>query len=97
MDHCWASQVVLVVKKKTKKNLPANAGDIRDMVSIPELGRSPGGGHGSPFQYSCLEHPMDRGVGQATVHRVTRSRTRLKQLSTHTCLHGLSLRQLETK
>ena len=84
-------------KKKNTKKLPVNAGDIRDMVSIPELGRSPAGGHGSPFQYSCLENLMDRGVWQATVHRVTRSRTRLKQLSTHTCLHGPSLRQFDTK
>ena len=51
----WASQVALVVK-----NLPANAGDIRDKGSIPELGRSHGGGHGNPLQYSCLENPMDR-------------------------------------
>ena len=51
------SQVVLVVK-----NPPANAGDIRDMYSIPGLERSPGGGHGNPFQYSCLENPLDRGA-----------------------------------
>ena len=50
------------------KNLPANAGNIRDMGSIPGAGRSPGGGHGNPLQYSCLEKPMDRGAGQATVH-----------------------------
>ena len=47
-----ASQVVLVVK-----SLPANAGDVRDAGSIPGLGRSPGGGHGNPFQYPCLENP----------------------------------------
>ena len=47
--------VVLVVK-----NLPANAGDIRDMGLIPRLGRSPGGGHGNPHRYSCLENPVDR-------------------------------------
>ena len=41
------------------KNLPANAGDIRDADSILGLGRSPGGGHGDPHQYSCLENPMD--------------------------------------
>ena len=52
-----ASQVVLVVK-----NLPANAGDVRDVSSIPGSGRSPGGGHGHPLQYSCLENPMDRGA-----------------------------------
>ena len=64
----WASQVVLVVK-----NLPANAGDIRDVVSTPGLGRYPGGGNGNPLQYSHLENPMDRGAWQAAVHRVTRS------------------------
>ena len=52
-----ASQVVLVVK-----NLLANAGDLRDMGSIPELRRFPGGGHGNPVQYSCLENPTDRGA-----------------------------------
>ena len=50
------SQVVLVVK-----NPPANAGDVRDLGSIPESGRSPGEGNGNPLQYSCLENPMDRG------------------------------------
>ena len=48
----WASQVALVVK-----NPPANAGDVRDLGSIPGLGRPPGGGHGNPLQYSCLENP----------------------------------------
>ena len=61
-----SSQVALVVK-----NLPANAGDLRDIGSIPELGRSPGGGHGNPLQYSCLVNLMDRGAWQATAHRVT--------------------------
>ena len=65
-----ASQVVLVVK-----NLPASAGDIRDAGSIPGLGRSPGGGHGNPLQYSCLQNPMDRGAWRATVHGVTKSWT----------------------
>ena len=51
----------------------ASAGDIRDMGSIPGLGRSPGGdGHGNPLQYSYLENPMDREAWRATVHRVTR-------------------------
>ena len=62
------SQVALVVK-----NLPANAGDIRDTGSIPELGRSPGGGCGKPFQYSCLEKPRDRGAWRAIVRSVTQS------------------------
>ena len=57
------------------KNLPANAGDVRDTGLIPGLGRSPGGGHGSPLQYSCLENPMNRGAWQAKVHRVSKSQT----------------------
>ena len=64
----WASQVALVVKI-----LPANAGNVRDVDSIPELGRSPGEGHGNPPQYSCLENPTDRGAWQATVHRVMKT------------------------
>ena len=60
----WASQVVLVVKNK-----PANAGDTGDTSLVPGLGRSPGGGHGNPLQYSCLENPMDQEVWWATVHR----------------------------
>ena len=57
------------------KNLPANAGDVGDIVSIPGSGRCPGEGNGSPFQYSCLGNPMDRGVWWATVHRVVKSQT----------------------
>ena len=56
------------------KETAYNAGDARDMGSIPGLGRSPGGGHGNPLQYSCLENPMDRGAWQATVHRSQRVR-----------------------
>ena len=68
-----ASRMALVVK-----NLVANAGDARDMGLIPGLGRSPGGGHDNPLQYSWLENPMDRGVWRATVHGVVKSRTQLK-------------------
>ena len=53
------------------KNLSADAGDIRDVGLIPGLGRSPGGEHGNPLQYSCLENPMDGGAWWAIVHRVT--------------------------
>ena len=49
----------------------------------PWSGRSPGGGHVNPLQYFCLENPMDKGAWRATVHRVTKSQTQLKQLSTH--------------
>ena len=63
------SQVALVVK-----NPPANARDTRDMGSVSGSGRTSGGGHGNPLQYSCLENPMDRGAWRATVHRVERVR-----------------------
>ena len=66
----WASQVVLVVK-----NPPASAGDVRDTSSIPGSGRSCGGGHGNPLQYSCLESPTDREAWQFAVHRVAKSWT----------------------
>ena len=56
---------------------PANAGHIRDSSSFPGLGRSPGGGHGNPLQYSFLENPMDRGAWRATVHGVTKNWTQL--------------------
>ena len=54
------------------KNPPANAGDRRDAGLIPGSGRSPGGGHGNPPQYSCLENPTDRGAWQAIVHSVAK-------------------------
>ena len=56
------------------KNLPANAGDARDVALIPESGRSPGGGNGNPHQYSCLENSMDRGAWWATVNGVAKNR-----------------------
>ena len=65
------------------KNPPDNAGDVGNMGSIPELGRSPGGGHSSPLQYSCLENSMGRGALWVTLDRVSRSQTRLKRLNTH--------------
>ena len=52
------------------KNPPASAGHMRDESLIPESGRSSGGGHGNPLQYSCLENAMDRGARRATVQRV---------------------------
>ena len=64
----WASQMALVVK-----NPPVKAGDVRDVGLIPGWERSPGGGHGNPLQYSCLENPTDRGAWRAIVHRVTKS------------------------
>ena len=73
-----ASQVVLAVK-----NPPASAGDVRDTSLIPWSGRSPGGGHGNPLSYSCLENLMERGALWATVHVVTKSWTLLKQLKSN--------------
>ena len=70
------------------KNLPANAGDIRDIDSIPGSGRSPGGGNGYPLQYSCLENPTDRGAWWATVYEVTKSQTSHTHTHTHTHTHS---------
>ena len=81
-EKLGASQVGLVVKDP-----PANAGDVRGGGSIPGLGRSPGGEHGNPLQYFCLENPMDRGAWRATVRGVTKSWTQLKQLNTHRHTH----------
>ena len=68
----------------SSKESTHNAGASRDVTSIHGSRRSPGEGHGNPFQYSCLENPMDRGAWRATVHWVARSRTWLKRLCTHT-------------
>ena len=78
-DH-WggAPEVVLVVE-----NSPASAADVRDTSLILGSGRPPGGGYGSPLQYSCLGNPMDRGTWLATVHSVGKTWTQLKQLSTY--------------
>ena len=57
------------------KNTPVNTGDAGDTGSIPGSGRSPGEGNGNPLQYSCLENPMDRGIWQATIHRVAKTQT----------------------
>ena len=65
------------------KESTCNAGDTKDSCSVPGLGRFPGGEHGNPLQYSYLENPMDNGAWPATVHRVTRSQTWVKRLSTH--------------
>ena len=88
MAYSWTKwshvdQVVLAVE-----NLPANARDIRDAGLILGSGRSPGGGHGNPFQYSCLENPMDRGRQRNIVHRIVKSQTRLKRLSMLACMES---------
>ena len=72
------------------KNLPANAGDIRDVGSIPGLGRSPGLGNGNPFQYICLENPMDRRDWRATVHGVAES-----DMTEHACINTHTLHRVD--
>ena len=72
------------------KNLPTNARDIRDVVSVSRSGRAPQVEHGNPFQYSCLENPMESEAWWATVHKWAmvgyrpKSQTQLRRLSTHT-------------
>ena len=80
--YLGASQMALVVKDP-----PTNTWEIRDMCSVPGLGRSPGGGNGNPLLYSCLENPIDRGVWQAMVYGVTKSWTQPNQFSMHTQIH----------
>ena len=63
--------------------------NMGDLGSIPGLGRSPGGRHGNPLQYFCLENPMERGDLWAIVHRVAKSLARLKRLSVHACSNGI--------
>ena len=80
----WGFQVVLVVK-----NLPVNAGDVRDVGSIAGSGRSPGGGHSNPLQYSCLENPMDKGACQA-IYSIGSQRVR-HDGSNLACMHVLCI------
>ena len=83
------SQMVLVVK-----NLPAKAGDAREAGLISGLGRSPGGEHGNPLQYSCLDNSTDRGAWQATVHGAAKSQI---QLGTHTYFTSVPFLNIPTK
>ena len=71
VGHDWVTSLSLSVVK----NLLANARDLRDLGSIPGSGRPPGGEHGNPLQYSCLENSLARGAWEATVHRVAESDT----------------------
>ena len=77
------------------KNSPASAGDKRDLGLIPGSGRSPGEGHGTPLQHSCLGNPMDRGAWWATVHGVEKGQTRLKHVCTHSQMN-LLIKQKQT-
>ena len=80
LEYSWLRASHVSVGKEST----CNAGDAGDMGSVLGVGRSPGGGHGNPLQYSCLENPMDRGAWQTTVHGVAEGRTWLKQLRMHT-------------
>ena len=84
-----------------KTTLSASAGDAAGVGSVPGSGRPPGGGHGNPLQYSCLENPKDRAAWCTTVHGVAKSRKRLKQPRTHiqyfTREDGLDLEDLLQK
>ena len=76
LSYVWgASQVAPVVE-----NLPASAGNLREVGLIPGSGRSPGEGNGNPLQYTCLENPIERGAWWAAVQGVVKSRTRLSML-----------------
>ena len=67
------------------KNTPANTGHLRDTDLILKLGRSSGGGHGNPLQYSCLENLMERGGWRAVDHGIAKGKTQLNRLSMHAC------------
>ena len=77
------------------KNLPTNAGGIRDANPIPGLGRSPRRGNGNPLQYFCLENSMDREAWRAIVHGVAKSRIRRKRLSIHACTQSYVINLVE--
>ena len=83
---CWTFSDVCFPGGSVVKNLPASAGNAGDTGLTPGSGRSPGGGHGNPLQYSCLENPMDRGAWWATVHEVTKSQI---QLSNWACSQAM--------
>ena len=89
----WLSNIPLYIcglpHGSVVKNQPAYVGGTRDADSIPGLGRSPGGGHGNPLQYSCLENPRDRGAWWAAVHGVAKSRTRLSDFTFNFHFHAL--------
>ena len=82
-DPCWSLQGVWIGVKYILKDLPGgsagkeSACNVGDLGSTPGMEKSPGGGHGNPLQYSCLENHMDRGAWQATVHGITKSQTQL--------------------
>ena len=88
MDAEANSVIQCSVMALVVKNLPPRARDVRDVGSIPGLGRSPGRGHGNPLQYSCLENSMDRGAWQAAVDSVTKSWTDATEVAWHNTQHS---------
>ena len=79
------------------KNMLANAGDRRDVGSIPGLGRSPGGGKGNPLQYPCLENPMDRRAWWATVHGVAEADMHAPASRSQQCVREVQVIRSETE
>ena len=73
------------------KNSPANAGNVRDAGSVPGLGRSPGGQHGSPLQYICLQNPMNREAWKAIVHRVRKQSDTTEAIWHEDLIHANSI------
>ena len=100
--HCIPGTLLSIKKLTLNVTKPGGASgkesgeDVRDSGSIPGLGSSPGGGRGNPFQYSCLESPMDREAWQAAVHAVAKHQTWLNRLSTHACMNNYMSRNLTT-
>ena len=92
IETAFPASLVALASKET----PANAGDLRDSGLIPGWGRFPGGGHGNPLQYSCLEKPMDRGALWATVYGVAKSQTWLSDLAAAAAACALEGRSLTT-
>ena len=88
-DITFFPKVAMIWGFPSDKESPCSARVTGNAGLILGSGRSPGGGHRNPLQYSCLKNPMDRGAWQATAHRVTKSWTWLKHLNMHTCSHDL--------
>ena len=93
-------KAVLSYFEDVLKNLPANAGDIGDVDSVPGSRRSPGGRNGNPLQYSCLGNPMVRGAWRAAVHRIAKSQSARARAHTHThtrtCTHMHARKQFRS-
>ena len=91
-EHTYTCYIIYLLLCHTAcvKNPPANAGEVRDMGSVPGCRKSPGGGHGNPLQYSWLENPMDKEAWGATAHGAAKSRTQQSNSACTHMLHGRS-------